>query len=626
MATSFLEVLNRAFSTLDGAINNSVTTVNVAAGEGSNFPASFDYHVTVGSEIMKVTGRTTDALTVTRGAESSTPAAHSDGDTIAMVITAQHLSDLNTAVNAVETQAALARIAGSTYSTVQHLQDIFHSAGWVSGGGITDDTDGTITVAAGTGLIRATDSAVAEVLFTDWAAEAGANVNLADNDTSYIYVEYTGGTPAVFARTTESTDYNTKILLAVIAREGTTLHINAAEKHVVGDHANSMIRRMKETMRYGRVSGGIISATGTRNFGLTAGNWWLGLTEFTTAAFDSSGADRFSYFYRQVSDSGWNEVATQAAIHQTNYDDNSGTLATLSNNKYGVHWVYLETDDHLAVVYGQGDYTLAQAEDAQSPGGLPERLAVQGILVGKIILKESDAAFTQIESAFETTFAGSLAQDHGSLAGLADDDHTQYILKSLLTTRGDIIYRNATVPARLAKGTEGFALIMGANDPGWAAIPGVIENAEIWRLVGNTAINANPLVLTGTMEADDTSGAGSLGSAMSVTSGIFTFPQTGIWEIVFIGSEFHSGGGGTTRISIERTENDTDYAVVSTALQTCVSNERKAAICSFIFEVASLANDKVRFSAADEGGNDWSLQGSSTDNISYFVFKRLGAV
>lgn len=38
----------------------------------------------------------------------------------------------------------------------------------------------------------------------------------------------------------------------------------------------------------------------------------------------------------------------------------------------------------------------------------------------------------------------------------------------LLTTRGDIIYRNATVPARLAKGTEGQVLAMGANDPAWA--------------------------------------------------------------------------------------------------------------------------------------------------------------
>lgn len=39
---------------------------------------------------------------------------------------------------------------------------------------------------------------------------------------------------------------------------------------------------------------------------------------------------------------------------------------------------------------------------------------------------------------------------------------------SVLTTRGDIIYRNATVPARLAKGTIGQALKMGADDPEWA--------------------------------------------------------------------------------------------------------------------------------------------------------------
>lgn len=43
------------------------------------------------------------------------------------------------------------------------------------------------------------------------------------------------------------------------------------------------------------------------------------------------------------------------------------------------------------------------------------------------------------------------------------------IAASVLTTRGDIIYRNATVPARLAKGTLGQALKMGADDPEWAA-------------------------------------------------------------------------------------------------------------------------------------------------------------
>jgi hypothetical protein len=38
---------------------------------------------------------------------------------------------------------------------------------------------------------------------------------------------------------------------------------------------------------------------------------------------------------------------------------------------------------------------------------------------------------------------------------------------SVLTTRGDIIYRGAALPTRLPKGTEGMVLKQGANDPIW---------------------------------------------------------------------------------------------------------------------------------------------------------------
>ena len=40
------------------------------------------------------------------------------------------------------------------------------------------------------------------------------------------------------------------------------------------------------------------------------------------------------------------------------------------------------------------------------------------------------------------------------------------------TTRGDIIYRGASADARLAKGSSGQVLTMGANDPSWAAAAG----------------------------------------------------------------------------------------------------------------------------------------------------------
>ncbi len=41
--------------------------------------------------------------------------------------------------------------------------------------------------------------------------------------------------------------------------------------------------------------------------------------------------------------------------------------------------------------------------------------------------------------------------DHGALSGLGDDDHTQYALRSIMTTLGDIIYAAAAgVWTRLA--------------------------------------------------------------------------------------------------------------------------------------------------------------------------------
>ena len=322
----------------------------------------------------------------------------------------------------------VARVSGSTYSTIQHLQDIFHSVGVTTGGGITDDTDGTITVAAGTGLIRATNSAVAQLLFTDWASEAGANVTLTDNDMNYIYVEYNSGSPQVVATTTERTDDHTNILLGTVHRSGTTLHITDTTKPIVGDHALRMIERMNEIQPFARVSGASISETGTRNFALTAGTFWEGLTKFTTSAFDSSAAGTFRYYYRDGV-GGWTEVTSQTQINNTQYDDGSGSLATLSNNRYGVHWVYLAQDDDVYVVYGHGDYTLTQAEQASRLSSLPPHMAEDHArLVGKIVIQKSAATFAEVVSAFTSVLEYAPPVDHGGLVGLSDDDHTQYTL------------------------------------------------------------------------------------------------------------------------------------------------------------------------------------------------------
>ena len=102
MATSFLVVKNRAFSKLAAALTDSALTVDVTAGDGALFPSTYPFHITIDDEILAVTNRSTDTLTFTRAAQGSSAAAHSSGGRVFLNITAKSITDLNTAVNAIE--------------------------------------------------------------------------------------------------------------------------------------------------------------------------------------------------------------------------------------------------------------------------------------------------------------------------------------------------------------------------------------------------------------------------------------------------------------------------------------------------------------------------------------------
>lgn len=102
MATTFLEVKNRAYSHLASGISDSDLSLTVTTGEGAKFPSSYPFHITIEDEILSCTNRSGDTLTVTRAQEGTSAAAHSSGKLVALNITAKYIDDLNTAVNAIE--------------------------------------------------------------------------------------------------------------------------------------------------------------------------------------------------------------------------------------------------------------------------------------------------------------------------------------------------------------------------------------------------------------------------------------------------------------------------------------------------------------------------------------------
>lgn len=76
---------NNAVTTLSAGINSSVTSVAVT--DGSVFPANAPFMVRVGGEIIEVTARSGNTLTVVRGQEGTGSSSHSSAAEIANVVT-----------------------------------------------------------------------------------------------------------------------------------------------------------------------------------------------------------------------------------------------------------------------------------------------------------------------------------------------------------------------------------------------------------------------------------------------------------------------------------------------------------------------------------------------------------
>ena len=258
--------------------------------------------------------------------------------------------------------------------------------------------DGTVEVFSGTGIIRALNDSTSTLYFTDWPS---AVLALTDNSLNYICVNYNGGSPNVQVFSSLQNKQQ-NIFLGNVYRSGTTLTIDTTVKYVVGDHASLMIEKSEEINDFVRVDNGgaIIAETATKQFTISAGTFWTGLTKFSTAAYDST-VTNFNYYYRDGV-GGWNSSAT-GTISNTQYDDGSGTLATLANNKYGVHWVYLLKNGSVAVLYGQAEYaTKEDAETGALPGSLPPSISPFAALNAKIIIQKNAASFDNLRSVYNS--------------------------------------------------------------------------------------------------------------------------------------------------------------------------------------------------------------------------------
>ena len=160
-----------------------------------------------------------------------------------------------------------------------------------------------------------------------------------------------------------------------------------------------------------------------------------------------------------------------------------------------------------------------------------------------------------------------------------------------------------------------------------------ITVADQWRLTtdfafADGAANTNEQFITANLEQVDTAQQSTFGSAMTESSGVFTFPATGFYKVEYVCNVLLENDDTNFESRIFATINNSTYVKVSSgsvSIQRSSGNYALSAYSSVILDVTATASVKVKFGFKPDVGPDCSvIRSSSTYNITYFTFTRIG--
>ncbi len=155
---------------------------------------------------------------------------------------------------------------------------------------------------------------------------------------------------------------------------------------------------------------------------------------------------------------------------------------------------------------------------------------------------------------------------------------------------------------------------------------GGITHASQWRMTSDLTGPVDPI--SANLEKVDTDGYASLGSDMTVSSGLWTFPTTGIWLIKGHGDLYFNGESRHQHLSINTTTNNSSYSTAAVGYSHIKQAETNATQThidvEFQFDVTSTTNCKCKFAFENVTNSSVVLAGGSSASYTWFTFIRLG--
>ena len=145
-----------------------------------------------------------------------------------------------------------------------------------------------------------------------------------------------------------------------------------------------------------------------------------------------------------------------------------------------------------------------------------------------------------------------------------------------------------------------------------------ITEADQWRLTANITTNENPI--SANLERVDNTGAGYLGTGMSVASGVWTFPSTGLWRVE---ANMVAGVGASDVQTVLHIRQYISAVATDVVNVTVGSNsDYDSASGCFLYNVTDTATHQITFRTSSMVGT--TIFGDTDLNYTYFTFTRLG--
>jgi len=182
-------------------------------------------------------------------------------------------------------------------------------------------------------------------------------------------------------------------------------------------------------------------------------------------------------------------------------------------------------------------------------------------------------------------------------------------------TSGNNIINESSNTITIGKSGDAVNLASGAtNNLG-------ITEADQWRLTATITSNVDPIASN--LERVDDASFAKIGTGMSVSSGYWSFPSTGLWMVrTDIGCNLN--GDDNVRIDVFATTDNSSYDLIAYAFggANAGSTSNTANTTNYI-NVTDVSNVKVKFGAGSIGSGS-GMAGDSNFNYSSFTFIRLG--